>query len=443
MNAPPALDAPWDRLPERRRWLKRFRRTLARDLRPLARLICDEVGKPEWEAITADLLPLLVACRWLERRAPRLLASRALRSAALTLGTRGVLHRQPLGDVAIIATWNYPAQLLGIQLAHALIAGNRVVVKPSERAPRTQGALCRLAQEAGLPAGVLEVTDAAREAGERLLATRRFDHVVFTGSAPVGNAIARRCAQTLTPTTLELSGRDSALVLADADPYLAARSIWHAVASNAGQTCMAPRRALVERAAYGPFCAAIEALARAQAPVQVICEAEAERVRALVDGAVRAGGRVVPDQSSRSGRTITPTAVLDCPESCALVEGDHFGPAIAVVQVDSAAHALVVHRRCGPHLSTSVFTRSPGRAHELAMALGSSTVTINDCVVPVGHPGVSIGGRGLSGWGVSRGEEGLLAMTRPVVVTRTGRLLRAPVGPPTPALARWLPVAAA
>lgn len=409
---------------ERVRWLRSFRAGVAARRDELIDLCVQEVHKPPWEALTADILPLLSAIRWHERRASRTLRDRRLPGSPWWM--LGQSHRvacEPLGTVGVIATWNYPVQLLGIQLTQALVAGNRVVVKPSERSPRTQGLLLAIARDAGLPEGRLRWVDATREAGAAMLRECRFDHVVFTGSTGVGREIARWGAETLTPTTLELSGRDSAFVLADADPRLAARTIWHAATTNAGQTCMAPRRALIDRRVYGAFLEAMAPLASGARARRLIDEQAARRVFDLARDATRAGGRPLSGvlEPPRGG-VFVPVAIADCPEHAALVAGDHFGPAIALVPVEDTEHALRVHARCEQHLATSVFTRDRAAARALARRLGSTTVTHNDCVIPTGHPASSISGRGASGWGESRGESGLLALTRPVHLSRTPRV---------------------
>lgn len=427
----------WSRaaLSTRLGWVARFRAGVASSIDDLSALAESEIGKPRFETLTADLMPILANARWLERRARRSLAPRTLRGGGLiAMGQSQTVRREPLGTVAIIATWNYPLGLLGIQLLHALVAGNRVVVKPSEHAPRTQGALLRLAIEAGLPEGTLTAVDATREAGEALLRDHAFDHVVFTGSTAVGRTIAGALAPTLTPSTLELSGRDSAFVLADADTNLAARSIWFMVQANAGQTCMAPRRILVERPVYPQFLRDLGLVAGGARPRRLIDDRSAERTFALAKAAVDAGGRSVSSVLEPPvGAWLRPVAIADCPEDADLVAGDHFGPACAVIPVESEAHALSIHRRCDQHLATSVFTRRPRLAEgRLAPHLGATTVTFNDCVIPTAHPGASIGGVGASGWGVSQGEAGLLAMTRPVFVSRTPPVVRPPLDEPAP-----------
>ncbi|MBL8991551.1 MAG: aldehyde dehydrogenase [Phycisphaerae bacterium] len=434
------LLAAWSDLPGRLAWVRAFRRLVATHQDELVALVAQETHKPPFEALTADILPLLVSCRWHERRAAGLLRPRRVRGKGwFAPGQRHWVHREPVGLVGIIATWNYPLQLLGIQLVQALVAGNRVVVKPSEHAPNSQQRLMELAVAAGLPHGVLRWTEATRDAGPRMLDHERPDHVIFTGSTRVGRQVAAWAAQSLTPTTLELSGHDSALVLADADPALAARAIWNGVVMNAGQTCMAPRRVLVDRSIYDRFLDALAPLAAGARPLRLIDDAPAARCWELASSALADGARSLSGVLERpDGPWIRPLAMVDCPPKAALVDGDHFGPVVAVVPVSGLEDALRVHRRGGQHLSASVYTRDVAAARHAAAALGASYVTINDTVLPTVHPATGIGGRGLSGWGVSRGDEGLLAMTRAVTISATSARLRLPMGTPTTASAAAL-----
>ncbi len=429
----------WSKASQRDAWLSGFRTRVSRDALSLAALIHEEMGKPLDEALATDVMALLASIKWHQKQAARVLRPRSLRHRPVwMLGVHQRVLRAPLGRVGIIATWNYPVQLLGVQVVQALTAGNRVIVKPSEHVPRTQRALLELAQE-GLPEGTLTWTQATREAGRDMLASGGLDHVVFTGSTSVGRAIASTLAEPLVPSTLELSGRDSAFVLADADAALAAKTIWHWVTMNSGQTCMAPRRALVHENVYAEFVRQLGLIGAGEAPRRLITRQAADEAhQAAVEGVV-AGGRalsgVLEGPGGEGARWMRPIAIVDCPENAPTVAGDHFGPVIAVVPIRDTGHALQIHHACGQHLATSVFTRNKRLVRELAPRLGSSVVTHNDAILPTGHPGATLGGRGPSGWGVSRGEEGLLAMTRPVSVSTTGRL-RLPVGPTAPAQER-------
>ncbi|MCA9287171.1 MAG: aldehyde dehydrogenase, partial [Phycisphaerales bacterium] len=326
------------------------------------------------------------------------------------------------------------------------------------RSPRSQALLLDIARaptpDAALPAGVLEVAEATREAGERVVALAgthesmehadadRLDHIVFTGSTEVGQRIAAALAPALTTSTLELSGRDSAIVLPDADAALAARAIWAAVRMNAGQTCMGPRRAIVCAGAYDAFAAALQREVENTPRLRMVHESEVAKAQAAIDAGRRDGANVVQGgdtapiaiaaESDASGResnprSIPPTALLGCPPTSDAVAGRHFGPVLAVVKARDEGDALAIHASVDQRLATSLFTRDTARARrDIAPRLGSTIVTINDCVVPTGHPRVTLGGVGPSGWGLSRGRDGLLAMTRPVVTTTTHPRFRTP-----------------
>ncbi|MDI1289380.1 MAG: aldehyde dehydrogenase family protein, partial [bacterium] len=436
----PPICSAWARasVAERVEWVGRFRRLVARHQAELCSLMEVEIGKTPSEALFADVAPLLAAIGWCERHAGSILKPRRQRGAPWWLGSVRVTKRmEPLGAVAIIATWNYPVQLLGIQLVHALAAGNTVMVKPSESAPRTQVRLLELAAEAGLPRGALTVRPATREAGSAMLAEFRFDHVVFTGSTAVGRAINISLAGSLTPATLELSGRDSALVLEDADPKFAARCIWTAVTVNAGQTCMGPRRAIVHEAVYPAFVAELSKLASRARPRQMISEAAAVRCHELAQAAMKGGARDATGTLAEPlGRLVRPTAIVDCRADQAVVQGDHFGPLLAVLSVANITEMLRVHRSVGQHLVTSVFVKDRSRGRELAAELGSGIVMLNDVMVPTGHPAVGLGGHGASGMGVSRGEEGIRSMARPVWVTESKGGIRKMAMTLSPAMVR-------
>lgn len=443
---------PWEvmDLSQRLRWVARFRSLIAEHRNQLCKLMEEEVAKPFEEALLTDVAPLMAACKWVEKRAPKLLRDRAISGAPFWLKAKVREVRVPLGKVGIIATWNYPVQLLGVQLVQALAAGNRVVVKPSERAPRTQVRLLELAIEAGLPPGTLEWTGSSREAGATMLATRSFDHVVFTGSTEVGSRIATTLAKSMTPATLELSGRDSAFVLADADAKQAARCLWAATSVNGGQTCMAPRRVLVVGDVYDKLVAELAKLACTAKPRALIDERAANTCKELVARAIGKGARdiglhgtmpaplAVNVPSETVDRFFRPTVLAPCEPTMEVVQGKHFGPLLAVVRCMNIEEALRIHSQSDQHLVACIFTRDARVGTLLGKRLGLTTILINDCIMPTGHPGVSIGGTGPSGSGVSRGEEGLLAMTR-VSQIATGKHGLAQMAKPLPAWqVQWL-----
>ena len=416
---------------ERCQWARRFGRLIAADVTELSRLAEEEIRKPEWETVAAEILPTVAACRWHAKRAKRILADRRLRDRPWWLPGQSVrVTRVPHGRVGIIATWNYPIQLLGVQLVQAVVAGNRVVVKPSERTPRTQARLLELAAIAGLDDFELEVRSAQRAAGASLLEDAELDHVAFTGSTRVGRHVAIACAERLIPTTLELSGCDSVIVLEDADPVLAAKVAWAGLVMNHGQTCMAPRRILVHESIASRFTAALVPLA-AGAPPRALADREAAaRHRALVEDAVRHGAVLASlGEEVRDDEIVRPQVAIGCSVEAEAFSADHFGPLVVTATWTDESSLLELHRRGGKHLATSIFTGDAARAARLAPSLGGGMVTINDTIIPFAHPAAPLAPAGDSGWGVSQGIEGLLSMTRPLVLSRTGRL-RVPPGEP-------------
>ncbi len=419
---------PWH---SRQTWLRKFKQAVAFHALEMAQQISHEIGKTKEEAYVSELLPLIAAIGWHSKRARHILKSQRMGGAPWWMMGRSLrVSRVPLGRVLIIATWNYPVGLLGIQLLQAIVAGNTVVVKPSERSPCSQAQLLNIARACGLPEGVLQVVGASPQAGRDALNAGGFDHVMFTGGTPTGRAVAAHCADTLTSSTLELSGQDSAFVLADANMVKAAKSIWMACTMNAGQTCMAPRRVFVERDCYGKFLQALAPLAAGARPLQMIDHAAAQHCEQLARDAVSKGGRSLSAvMDSARDSWLRPLAIVDCPLQSDLLLGNYFGPVLAVVPVENLEQALQLHGQGRHHLAASIFTRDTrriARDEQLRTRLGVSVITLNDCVLPTGHPALAIAGFGQSGWGTSRGVEGLLQLTRAVATTTT---------------ARWLPVA--
>ena len=231
----------------------------------LYRAANEDIGRPPVEVLGSELLPTAAALKFLEQEARRLLAPRTIGSRlrpTWLLGCRDAVHRRPWGVVGIIGTWNYPIYLNAVQAAQALVAGNAVLWKPSENAPRTADLTHALFLEAGIPRELFHKLPATREAGPQL-AEADVDYIVFTGSDGVGRKLAARLGERLVPSTLELSGCDAMFVLADANVEMAAKAAWFGLSLNRGQTCLAVRRIFVHRARYAEFADALRTTATA------------------------------------------------------------------------------------------------------------------------------------------------------------------------------------
>jgi acyl-CoA reductase-like NAD-dependent aldehyde dehydrogenase len=297
----------WSRLAvrDRLRPVRELRHRLAGRADDLFAAVEADVGRPPVEVLGTELLPAAATLKFLEREAARVLAPRKvpgrLRPTWL-LGCRDAVYRRPWGVVGVIGTWNYPVYLNVGPVALALVAGNGVLWKPSENAPRTADLLHELFRASGFPPDLFAKLPETREAGPHL-AGAEVDYVVFTGSEGVGRRLATRLGERLIPSTLELSGCDAMFVLEDADVELAAKAAWFGVTLNRGQTCIAVRRIFVHRAKYAAFAEALKPLAAGAKPVALVLDAQREQAERLVTDAV-GGGRSRLAASRRRARKL-------------------------------------------------------------------------------------------------------------------------------------------
>ncbi|MFI5839311.1 aldehyde dehydrogenase family protein [Catenuloplanes sp. NPDC051500] len=339
---------------------------------------------------------------------------------ALALGLR-----QPAGVVAAFAPWNAPIILGTRAIATPLAVGNTVVVKASEDAPLAAAHyLADLLHEAGLPPGVLNVitndrADAAVIA-ETLIADPRVRRVNFTGSTSVGRRIGELAASHLTPAVLELGGKNSVLVLDDADLEYAVNAVAFGAYLNAGQICMSADRVLVHRAVADEFTALLAAKATAlpagdpSDPTTVIgpliSESAAARVATLVDEAVSQGAKLAAGGGAPD-RALYPATVLSGVEPHMRIYAEEiFGPVCTVITVDDADHAVTIANDSPYGLTAGVLTGDLSRGLDLARRLQTGIVHINDQSVD-DEPVAPFGGVKSSGYGRFGGRAGIDAFT--------------------------------
>jgi acyl-CoA reductase-like NAD-dependent aldehyde dehydrogenase len=432
---------------ERLRFVRTLRHSLVDAADELTAAIHRELGRPPHEALASDVLPFADACRFLEREAERLLKPRkvSLRSRPIWLwGQRDTIYRRPHGVVAVIGTWNYPVFLNGVQMAQALVAGNGVVWKPSEVSTASAPVLHGLFLRAGFPPHLVQLLPSSREYGPAL-AEADIDHVVFTGSAATGQKLATKLGERLVSSTLELSGCDAMFVLPDADVEMAAKAAWFGMTANNGQTCIAVRRAFVAREIYPAFVESLQKQVAAARPMRLATAGQVQQADRLVKDAEQQGARVLqPAGSPSDSRTTVPRIVVGATPGMAVAREDCFAPLLAVVPVRDAEDSLEQAEKCSYGLGASVFSADSSRATEFAPRIRAGMLTVNDVIAPTAHPATPFGGRGRSGWGVTQGPDGLIAMTVPQVVSVRGGKFRPhyePMGDldgPTAQMARGL-----
>ncbi len=409
--------------------VRRFHDVLYRRRHEVAATITHESGKPYTDALGADVLVALDFATWTAREAPRFLRSSWSQVGGLLFWRKRFrTERPPLGVIGIITPWNYPFFLPASCVLPAIACGNAVVLKPSEVTPESGGVLESLWREAGLPDGVLNIVQGDGRTGAAL--TRGgVDKMIFTGSERAGRAVAIACAEQLIPCSLELGGSDAAIVLADADVRHAADGIAWGRFSNAGQTCVAPKRVFVEESAYEPFVAAMGRAVRAltvgggvdpETDVGPLIHAAArDQISAQLDDAVAKGARVVATAATPaagSGHYFPPTLLADVTDEMRVLQEETFGPLLPVVRVKDADEAVRRANASIYGLSASVWTRDRARGAAVARRLDAGAVLINDSVSVVGMPEVPYGGVKHSGLGRLHGMEGLAAVVRSTAI---------------------------
>ncbi|MBS1051334.1 aldehyde dehydrogenase family protein [Gluconobacter japonicus] len=396
----------WEAVPmtTRLRLVRRFRRLLRGRWRMLPSLF---PARPAVETWTAELLPLLAACRFLERNAKKILRARKAGVWRRPLWLPGVtsrVERRPYGTVLILAPGNYPLMLPGIQLLQALVAGNMVALKPAPGGEAAARLLVELLVRAGFPPAVCIIlpTDSGAEA-----VAAGFDLIVLTGSAQTGRQVLQDAAQTLTPTIMELSGVDPVFVLPGADLAHVARRLAYGVRLNNGATCIAPHRVFVRHEDKAALLASLRFTLAQKAPL--LCDSAGQaRLRALTERIEAAGGRV-----EMVGDVTIFTQVEGLHR---LLDTDIFMPWLALTGISDIEEAMMLEKSMSYALGASIFGPVP-EASRLARRLRSGSVCINDLIVPTADPRLPFGGAGASGYGVTRGPEGLLALTRPVATS--------------------------
>ncbi len=415
------------------RVLRRFHESLFRRRREVADALTRENGKPLSEAIGSEIAIALDFANYYAREAPRFLRAPWYNAGSLAMKRKRVrVAHEPYGVVGVISPWNYPFMLSAGVVIPALVTGNAVLLKPSEFTPESGEILRSLFTDAGVPRDLFVVLQGDGSTGAALC-DAAVDKIFFTGSAHTGRRVAMKCAERLIPCGLELGGSDAAIVLADADVHHAASGIAWGRFSNAGQTCVAPKRIYVEAPAYDAFIAALAAAVKTlrvgaggAAETDIGPMIRAGAVAALEsqrDDAVARGATVVATAAvagTNGGSFFPPTVLANVPAEARVLREETFGPLLPVVRVKDADEAIALANASEFGLSASIWSADTARAARLAERIEAGTVVINDSVVIAGMADVPHGGVKQSGIGRTHGKAGLeeCVRTKATVIDR-------------------------
>src|ERR1041385_5819815 len=408
---------------ERARFILRARQIVLEQLEDIAQLISRETGKPKSEAISMEIVPTLDLMHYFARHTHQLLERRKIDIGQYNFMARSsYIVYKPLGVVGIISPWNFPWATPLDEVVMALMAGNAVVVKPSELTPFTALKIADVFKQADLPEGLLEIVTGDGSTGAALV-DAGVNKIMFTGSVKTGQRVAEAAANHLTPVVLELGGKDPMVVLGDADLENAARAaIWGAFC-NSGQACASIERCYVHESVAEKFTELVihktRSLKQDKASTDAIDigamtnEQQLEIVEdhvsdAIAHGAqVRTGGRRL---DNRGGWFHQPTVVTNVDHSMKLMREETFGPVLPIMTFKTDDDAIRLANDSIYGLTASVFTRDIARGRRLAEKIDAGTVMINEVVYTHAVAQTPWGGVKQSGYGRTHGRLGLLEL---------------------------------
>lgn len=418
--------------------LRSFVRRL-RDDATLIETLVSESGKPVHEAVGAELWYTLEVLRGYTTRKARRALEPEIRIPSLFMHKRARVLRHPRGVVGVIGPWNWPLLNNFADCLAPLLAGNAVILKPSEHAPLTSLRILALWKEAGLPADLFQVLVGRAEVGEALVEAA--DMIFFTGSQRTGRRIGARCGERLVPCVLELGGKSAMIVLEDADLEAAARAaVWSAFA-HSGQVCVRTERVLVDERVADRFLELVrrDTEALRQGPSTPLDDGRApeldvgaitfapqmEVAEQQIADALAKGARVVIGGERRRdlpGQFFRPTVLADCNPTMKVMREETFGPLLPVMRFRDSEEALRIANDSEVGLSGSVWSRDERRARDLAARLETGSLCVNDVLVNYFCVEAPLGGIKASGMGFRHGPEALqqFCRTETVIEPRPG-----------------------
>ena len=414
---------------ERAKLLRAWGEAIWRDRENAMDAIRRETGKSKGSAY-AEVAVIDSAVTYYTYHGPRLLRPQA-RPAAFPIRQRTRVYFKPHGVAGFITPWNYPLLNAFIDLIPALIAGNTVVVKPSEITPFVAQYAIDLMYSVGIPRDVIQIITGDGRTGEALI--EEVDYVSFTGSTATGRKVAVRAAERLIPYSLELGGKDPVIVLKDADLDLAASGVLMGAMENAGQTCVSIERAYVEDAIYDAF---VERIVHYAEEMKLGTEndydthvgsmtnaRELQRTEEHVRDAVERGAQILTGGKRRPdlGELFyEPTVLVDVDHSMKVMQDETFGPVLPIMRVKDTDEAIRLANDSEYGLSASIFTRDLREGEKLATRIESGDVVLNRPQMTFGTLSVPMGGVKDSGVGRRNGPEGLMRFVKPqsIVVDR-------------------------
>jgi len=398
---------------ERIAYVTALRKVIVKNLDSIVDCISEDTGKVNMEALNSDILPTLEMMKYYEKYAPRILAPKKKKTTFLFYNHDAYVEYKPLGVVLIIAPWNCPFQLALVPLVSALLAGNAVILKPSEITTKVGDLIGALCQEAGLPKDLVQVVLGGKELGEALIQGRP-DKIFFTGSGAAGKNIMAAAAKNLIPVVLELGGKDPMIVFEDADIDRAVEAAVYGAFAHAGQFCVAVERLYVQEPVFERFVSKIiKRIITLNVGTAYDCDFgpintqdQIDRIEEQVQDALAKGATLLTD-IIKQGSLFYPVALKNVNHDMKLMKEETFGPLLPIMSFKTEKEAVALANDSLYGLNASVWTRDIDKAKRVVNRLETGNAYINDVIKNIGNPDLPFGGMKQSGIGKYHGAEGL------------------------------------
>ena len=405
---------------ERTKNINRLRKGLVSKLEEFIDIICKETGKKYEEGLT-EILTSVEYMKYAVKIMPKALKPEKRKTGVL-FNKRASVFYEPYGVAGIISPWNYPLILTVTPITEALLAGNTVVIKPSEQTPLTVRLLKELWDSCSNDPDLLQVVYGCGDVGHSIVSSSKTNVICFTGSSNVGQKIAETCASLLKPAILELGGKDPMIIFNDANMNRAAdAAIWGGM-SNAGQTCTSVEKIYIEESYKTNFINLLKerienlktgpnendhigAITVENSKNKIISQIEeAKQTSEVFEG---------PISNNHNGWFIPPTLILDPPENSKVMQEETFGPVISIQSFNNEKDLLnKINNHNVYGLSASIFTKDKNKARRIGKAIPTGTINVNDVLSHYGVSDLPFGGVGRSGLGRVHGKEGLRSFSR-------------------------------
>lgn len=411
---------------ERAKFVMKAREIILAELDEIALLVSNEAGKPVAEALSAEIAPVLDLMQYFARNTAKILKPEKINIGQLKfLGRSSKIVYKPLGVVGIISPWNFPFAIPLGEVAMALMAGNTVVLKPSELTPLVGRKIGEIFEKANLPENVLQIVTGDGKAGAAIV-DAGVNKIMFTGSVATGKKIAESAAKTLTPVVLELGGKDPMIIFADADLEAASSAaIWGAF-TNSGQACSSVERLYVEESIAKKFTDLLVEKTRnltqnfgSDAATDVgamISENQLKIVENHVADFQKNGARVLTGGRRNrkfNGTFFEPTIITGAKNSMRGMREETFGPTLPVAIFKTETEAIELANDSDFGLTASVWTKDLRRGRRVAEKILAGTITVNEVLYTHGIAQTPWGGFKQSGYGRTHGKMGLMELVAP------------------------------